>query len=205
MQVGLNVLAFDFRGHGDSPGHTATFGDHEVQDLVAAEAFLRRRLPGQPLFVIGTSYGAAVTLQALPELPGVAGVWVEGCFGRFEHVVRNWFRWAPAPCRDPLVALYTALGRLDCGFWCQDINPIEHLSQVSTPIFFCHGVEDELVPLAEGKALFDAYAGPKGHWWVRGASHYDVRQRNRDEYLHRLQTFLEGRLEYLRWTSSQKG
>jgi alpha-beta hydrolase superfamily lysophospholipase len=192
--VGLNVLAFDFRGHGESPGHTATFGRREVQDLLAAEAFLRQQFPDKPLFVVGVSYGAAVTLQALPSLPGVAGVWVEGCFSRFENVVTNWFGWVPDPCRGALVSVYTALGWLDCGFWCQDINPIEHLSQVTIPIYFCHGREDELIPLAEGKALYDAYAGPKWHWWVQGATHHDVRQRNRDEYLRRLQTFLEDRL-----------
>lgn len=35
-----------------------------------------------------------------------------------------------------------------------------------------------------------AYAGPKWHWWVEGASHYNVRQRDREEYLRRLRGFL---------------
>src|SRR5262249_26347806 len=107
-ELGLNVPAFDFRGHGGSPGHTATFGRREVQDLVAADAYLRERFPSKPLFVIGVSYGAAVTLQALPCLSDVAGVWVEGCFSRFENVVANWFGWLPVRCRDPLVSAYTA-------------------------------------------------------------------------------------------------
>src|SRR5262249_15393538 len=41
--LGLNVLAFDFRGHGDSEGHTSTFGQREVHDLLAAEAYLSKR------------------------------------------------------------------------------------------------------------------------------------------------------------------
>ena len=44
---------------------------------------------------------------------------------------------------------------------------------------------------AEGQALFEAYDGPKSSWWVEHATHYDVRQRNRDEYLRRLRLFLE--------------
>jgi hypothetical protein len=77
-QMRLNVLAFDFRGHGDSPGHTSTFGHREVEDLCAAEAYLSRRFPGQPVFLVGVSLGAAVSLQALPRLSHVRGVWIEG-------------------------------------------------------------------------------------------------------------------------------
>jgi hypothetical protein len=99
-----------------------------VQDVVGAAAF-----PGRPLFIIGVSYGAAVTLQALPHLPAVAGVWSEVCFSR----------------------------------------------------------QDELVPFAQGKALYDAYAGPKWHWWVGDACHYNVRQKHRAEYLLRLRSFVE--------------
>src|SRR5262249_48957315 len=160
------VLAFDFRGHGASPGHTATFGDREIQDLLGAQTFLRRRFPGKPTFVIGVSYGAAVALQALPQMSGVEGVWSEACFSRLHNVVGNWFGPVPAGLRGGLVSVYEALGWLDCGFWGQDINPVERLGRVRLPIYFCHAREDELVPFAEGKALYDAYGVPKQHWWV---------------------------------------
>jgi uncharacterized protein len=192
--LGLNVLAFDFRGHGDSPGYTATFGHQEVNDLRGAAAYLRERFPGKPLFIVGISYGAAVTLQALPELPGVAGVWCEGCFARLNHVVANVFRPAPAWLRGGLVALYDELALLDCGFRGRDINPIEHLAGVTVPIYFCHARGDELVPFAEAEALEAAYAGPKEHWWVDDAVHHNVRQRHREEYLERLRSFLRDHL-----------
>src|SRR5262249_18820148 len=82
--LGLNVLAFDFRGHGPSGGPPATFGHRETAALLAAEASLRQRFPGRPLFLVGVSYGAAVTLLALPELSGVRAVWVEGCYSRLD-------------------------------------------------------------------------------------------------------------------------
>jgi fermentation-respiration switch protein FrsA (DUF1100 family) len=190
--LGLNVLAFDFRGHGDSPGHTSTFGLREVQDLRAAEAYLRGRFPGRPLLLVGVSLGAAVSLQALPELPGVRGVWSEGAFARFGDVVEGHavFRWLPDVLRRPLVGLYYRLGWLECGLWGPDVSPVDRLRDVRVPIFFCHGQQDGLVPLEEGRLLHDRYAGPGECWWVAGASHYDVRQRNRDEYLRRLRTFL---------------
>jgi fermentation-respiration switch protein FrsA (DUF1100 family) len=190
----LNVLAFDFRGHGDSEGHTSTFGHAEVADLLAAAVYVRQRFPDQPLFLVGVSLGAAVSLQALPQLPTVQGVWVEGCFSRLSHAIRSELAWAPACLRGPLLGLYNALGWIDCGFWARRIKPIDSLSRVRVPIYFVHGQRDELVPFADGEALYAAYRGPKWHWWVENGTHYDVRQRHREEYLQRFRTFLGDRL-----------
>jgi fermentation-respiration switch protein FrsA (DUF1100 family) len=192
--LGLNVLTFDFRGHGDSEGHTSTFGHREVADLVAAAGYLRDRFPGKPLFLVGTSLGAAVSLQALPQLPDVAGVWSEGAFGRLDRVVDNEFACLPQWVRKPLVAFYHQLGRLDCGLCIGDVNPVESMRGVSVPVFFCHGEKDELVPLSEGESLYEACRGPRWCWWAAEASHYRVRQRHHDEYLRRLRSFLEERL-----------
>jgi fermentation-respiration switch protein FrsA (DUF1100 family) len=188
--LGLNVLAFDFRGHGDSEGHTSTFGQREVRDLVAAWRYLRGRFPDKPLFLVGVSLGAAVSLQALPHLEGVRGVWSEGSFSRLDTVVENTFGVLPAPVRKPLVRLYHGLGWLDCALWVPAINPMEVVRRQSVPICFCHGRQDELVPLAEGEALYSSYRGPKRCWWAE-ATHYNVRQRNQQEYRARLRLFVE--------------
>jgi fermentation-respiration switch protein FrsA (DUF1100 family) len=190
-ELGLNVLAFDFRGHGDSDGHTSAFGHREVEDLIAAEAYLSTRCPGQPLLLAGVSLGAAVALQTVPKLPNVRGVWSEGSFACLGNAVEYKFSPMPDLLRCPLVDFYYWLGWLDCGLWGPSVNPVVSLQGARVPIFFCHGRRDELVPFAEGETLYQAYGGPKGHWWVEGASHYDVQQRNHREYLRRLRTFLE--------------
>jgi alpha-beta hydrolase superfamily lysophospholipase len=192
--LGLNVLAFDFRGHGASAGHTSAFGQREAADLRAAAAYLRQRCPGKPLVLVGISLGAAVTLQTLPDLPEVRAVWIEGCFSRLENVVADYLRPVPKPLRGGLVHLCELIAWLDCGLWAPEVNPGEALRRVQVPICFCHGTADELVPLREGHALFDAYNGPKECFWVAGATHYNVRQSNRQEYLRRLRTFLNTHL-----------
>jgi hypothetical protein len=145
----LNILAFDFRGHGDSPGHTETFGQREIHDLVAAEGYLRQRFPEQPILLVGISYGAAVALQALPQLPHVRAVWSEGCFSRLSSVVENKFSWLPSLLRRPVIASYKVLAWLDCGFWGSEINPIHRIENTHVPIYFCHGMEDELLIAAQ--------------------------------------------------------
>jgi pimeloyl-ACP methyl ester carboxylesterase len=187
----LNALAFDFRGHGESAGHTSTFGHREVLDLVAAATYLCQRYPDQPLFLVGVSLGAAVSLQTLPQLPEVRGVWSEGSFCRLSHVVEHQGWWLPRCLRKPLAAFYAQLGWLDCGVQARQINLAKILQNVRVPVYFVHGQEDELVPLTEGEALYAAYHGPK-HWWaVPGASHYRVRQDFHEEYPRRLRAFLE--------------
>jgi uncharacterized protein len=189
--LGLNVLAFDFRGHGDSPGHESTFGNQEVRDLLGAVHYLEERCPDQPLFIIGVSLGAAVTLQTLPELPNVRGVWSEGCFSRLSTTIDHYFSAAPTLARGPLVAAYNYLAWLDCGFWAPDINPKESLASVRVPICFCHGRQDELVPFEEAEDIYEAYAGPKCCFWVTGGNHYNLRQVAHEEYLQRVRSFLE--------------
>jgi pimeloyl-ACP methyl ester carboxylesterase len=194
-RLGLNVLAFDFRGHGDSPGRTTTFGRREVQDVLAAAGYLRHRCPGLPLFVVGVSYGAAVSLQALPQMPDVRGVWSEGCFDRFGRVADHCFGVLPESVRSPVLSAYEALLWLDTGAWLQDRRPAAALEGLRVPIYFCHARADDLVPWAGAEAMYDGYSGPKWHFWAGdGATHADVRRRCRAEYLRRLSGFLEERL-----------
>jgi pimeloyl-ACP methyl ester carboxylesterase len=191
----LNVLAFDFRGHGDSPGHTETFGQREVYDLVAADAYVRQQFGQQPIFLMGVSYGAAVALQALPLLPPVQAVWIESCFSRFNTVVNSTFSWLPALLRCPVERAYLLMAWLDCGFSESAITPIRSLAKLAVPICFCHGMKDELVPFADGQSLYRAYAGPKWHYWVKNAGHDNVQARAPAEYRRRLSRFFEERLD----------
>lgn len=193
-ELRLNVLAFDFRAHGTSGGHTATFGRREAGDLRAAEAFVRGRCLDKPVFIIGISYGAAVTLQALPEMPQVRAVWVEGCFDRFENVAANVLGPVPRPLRGGLVRYCCYLGRLDAGLWVPDVSPIDALVRTRVPIHFAHGTRDTLIPIGAGKALYDGYAGPKACFWAEGAGHRDVRRRHNGEYQRRLRAFFEAHL-----------
>ena len=189
--LGFNVIACDFRGHGESPGHTAAFGLHETEDVVGAVKFIRQRYPEKPVFLVGVSYGAAVVLQALPEIPNVQAVWVEGAFARFDDVVDHVFQAVPQPLRTIITAFYSALGWLDCGFRAKDIRPIDKLEGVRIPICFCHGKQDDLIPFEQAEALYHSYAGPKACLWFDDGRHYGLRKNHEEEYFARFCEFLE--------------
>jgi alpha-beta hydrolase superfamily lysophospholipase len=193
--MGLNVLAFDFRGHGDSPGHTATFGLREVPDVLAAEAYLVERYPDKPIFLFGISYGAAVALQALPQLQHVRGLWIESCFSRLSDAADHRFANLDPLLRGALIYTYSALIWVDCGCWPMSANPIDHINQAQMPIMFCHGKEDELVPFDQGQALYERYRGPKSCFWLDKGRHGILHLQGGEEYYRRLDEFFEACLK----------
>jgi alpha-beta hydrolase superfamily lysophospholipase len=65
---GCSVLAISLRAHGDSTGDYNDVGYSARHDVVAAVAWLEQRRPGSPVFVQGTSMGAAAAIYAAAEL-----------------------------------------------------------------------------------------------------------------------------------------
>lgn len=74
---GIAVYAMDQRGFGSAPGRGLWAGDTRMaEDAATAVALIRKRHPGLPLYVLGTSMGGAVAMRmmALPEPPEVDGL-----------------------------------------------------------------------------------------------------------------------------------
>src|SRR5207245_1696362 len=115
-QLQVNILAFDFRAHGLSDGRSATFGQRESLDLLAARAFMAGRHPDRPLALVGVSYGASVMLQTLPRIPEAKAVWLESPFVTFMHMGEHKLAALPAPLREWLLSAYRGILSLDCGF-----------------------------------------------------------------------------------------
>jgi alpha-beta hydrolase superfamily lysophospholipase len=71
----FNVLAFDFRGHGElvEKGQFSTIGRDEVYDVLGAVEFVKSYQPlqGKPIIGFGFSMGAVSLLQAQAEFGGL--------------------------------------------------------------------------------------------------------------------------------------
>jgi alpha-beta hydrolase superfamily lysophospholipase len=192
-RAGYSVLLFDFQAHGESPGKEITFGYLESRDATAAVRYLREKLPGEKIGVIGISLGAASALLADPPLPVNAMV-LESSYPTIYQatedrmVVR--FGWL-GKLVTPLLTcqLHPRLGiRLD------DLEPIEKARQVSVPKFFIAGTADRNTTIAESRSLFAAAAEPKQAWWIDGAAHEDMLRFAGHEYETRVLAFLAGNL-----------
>jgi hypothetical protein len=65
--MGYPVLIFDLRSHGESDGHTFTFGVKEKADIKSGYDWLRAKFPDRKLFGVGYSAGGAATRVVLPQ------------------------------------------------------------------------------------------------------------------------------------------
>jgi pimeloyl-ACP methyl ester carboxylesterase len=75
-KTGHNVLAFDFRGHGESDGgNWEDFSDEQHQqyslDLDAAVEYIKENFPGTEIYLGGASIGANIAIQYLAAHPEI--------------------------------------------------------------------------------------------------------------------------------------
>jgi pimeloyl-ACP methyl ester carboxylesterase len=157
VERGYSVLAISFRGHGDSIGNIVDFGWSARHDVVAAIGFLRQECPGQPVYIVGRSMGAAAAIFAAKELQGdVAGYFLEQPYKDLESAV--WCRLHKhVPCGVDWVAY------LGLRLWApvflpvspDEISPYEHVRDIpeNVPIVFATGSADRHALLADVTTL----------------------------------------------------
>jgi uncharacterized protein len=85
---GYRAVAWDSRGHGESTGRFLTYGVEEALDMRALADHLERRgLLVPPLYVVGTSYGAATAVQYAALDPRVERLVAIAPFASLREVV----------------------------------------------------------------------------------------------------------------------
>jgi fermentation-respiration switch protein FrsA (DUF1100 family) len=169
VQTGFQVLLFDYRGYGHSSGQPTEGGLY--CDAVAAWQYLVERpdTAGAPHIIFGRSLGGAVAVD-LASHADASGLIVESTFTSIRTLVRKIFH-VPLP---ELPIKYDSLSKI---------------GQLGMPLLGIHGERDELIPCADGRALFDAAPEPKSWYPIPGAGHNDTYVTGGDAYFRRLAAF----------------
>lgn len=172
-----NVLVFDYRGYGQSPGSPDEAGICSDSESVAR--FHRDELyrADRKVIYFGRSLGGVTASFAASKIPP-AGLILEATF----------------PDKKTLLSHYPALLRFLAFFSRYELPTIRYLEQVDCPILVIHGDRDEIVPFQVGEELFQRIQGDKELFAVQGASHADQYAVGGDHYWARLKSFVE-RLE----------
>ena len=153
--VGFDVLLFDYRGYGRSSGSPSEEGTY--RDARAALACLLEQPGVDParVFYFGESLGGAVALDLALERPP-AGLLLLSAFTGVREMSRLHYPFVPAV----LVP---------------DVYPtLRRMHELHAPLFVLHGERDEIVPLSQGRALFEAAPGPKRMHVFPGLGHNDL-------------------------------
>jgi fermentation-respiration switch protein FrsA (DUF1100 family) len=141
--LGLNLLAFDYRGYGESGGTPSEAGLY--RDAQAAYRYLsdRQRVPPERIVVFGHSLGSAVAVDLAGRVPA-AGLILDGALTSTVDRGRELYPYIPVR--------WIATSRF---------NSLEKIFSVRMPKLFLHAVGDEVIPLAHGRRLFEAATPPK--------------------------------------------
>lgn len=146
-EAGYNVLAFDFRGHGDSDKEPTTIGRLEVRDVQGALDWLEGEGVGERIGGLGMSMGAAALVNTAAQdsrldalvLDSLFATWSETDFARDYRLPPDWL--------VPDVP-----------------SPVMTISQVHAPVFIIHGTADILTDETHAYRLYNAANEPKSLW-----------------------------------------
>jgi len=169
---GFSVMLLDYRGYGGNPG--APTERNLARDARAARAYLRTRddVDAERLIYFGESLGAAVALELAIEHPPAVLV-----------------------LRSPFASM-TEIGKLHypfmpVGLLLADRYPsIERAPSLRAPLLVIAGDRDDIVPLDQSRAVFDAATGRARRLVViEGAGHNDYRLLVGEEMLETIDDF----------------
>jgi fermentation-respiration switch protein FrsA (DUF1100 family) len=169
-ELGVGLFMYDYRGYGRSEGTPSEAG--LIRDAVAARAALGRAgVAAEHVVYFGRSLGAAVTLDlALAHPP--RGVVLEAPF---------------ASVRAMADRLLPGAGYLVGARW----DSLAKIRRLRAPLLVLHGDADEIVPIAQGRAVFAAAPEPKTFVAIPGGRHYHLPARG-SQYWAAWRAFLAG-------------
>jgi fermentation-respiration switch protein FrsA (DUF1100 family) len=166
---GYSVLAFDYRGYGDSTGRPTERGLYRDVDAVLAW-FWGSSPSTRPIIYWGRSLGGAMAAYAATVRPP-DGIILESAFPD----VRSLFGSGPltlfASYRFPTAAF---------------------MERAGTRALVLHGDSDRIIPYEQGRSLFERIPEPKSLVTIRGGDHNDATPRDPTAYWDAVNGFSAG-------------
>jgi hypothetical protein len=171
--LGVNLLAFDYRGYGDSTGTPDEQGLYA--DAAASYDYLTRTrgIPPEAVVIFGHSLGSGVAIELASRVPA-AGLIVDGAFTSVVDRAQEIYPLLPIG----LIAT-------------QRFPSLDRIRSIRSPKLFLHSPEDAVIPIAHGRRLFEAAPPPKRFVQVRGG-HDNAYRVDREVYYGAIGDLLRG-------------
>jgi len=149
-KLGLNVMAPEYRGYAGLQGVPTEQG--LGRDARAAYDYLRQQLraDSRRIVIYGWSLGSAVAVSLASQVDEAAVI-LEGAPASIVAIGEQRYPFFPIRLliRNPF-------------------ESITRIGKVGSPLLYLHSPEDTIVPIAEGRRLFDAAPSPKQFVEVSG-------------------------------------
>ncbi|MDA0733111.1 MAG: alpha/beta hydrolase [Chloroflexi bacterium] len=173
-RLGVNLFIFDYRGYGKSqggPSEKATY-----RDARAALEYLNSRpdFAQERLVYFGRSLGAAVSVELAIEHPPMGMILV-----------------SPFASLSDMAKI--AYPQIQFASWLagKRYDSLARINQVVVPSIIIHGEQDEIVPVSQGRKLYQAANHPKQFLGLPAAGHNDTNTAGGGLYWDTLAEFLK--------------
>lgn len=156
QKLGMNTLVIDQRAHGNSEGHTLTFGIKERQDCLSWAKYAVKRFGNeQQIILTGLSMGAATVLMASElELPeNVKGIIADCPYSSPKAIICKVGEYMKLPVKA-MYPLVTLGARLFGHFNLNECSAVEAVKHTKVPILLIHGEDDRFVPCYMSKDIY---------------------------------------------------
>jgi uncharacterized protein len=170
-EIGLNIFIIDYRGYGKSQGSPSEAGFY--LDSQAAYDYLLngRNLKAEQLILYGESLGTAVAID-LAYRKKSGAVIAEGAFSRGRDMARVVYPFLPA------------------FLFADSFNSLKKIAGIGSPKLFMHSSEDEVVPFALAKKLYNAAKEPKRFEQLQGG-HNMAFLDSKEKYISSISSFVK--------------
>jgi uncharacterized protein len=170
-ELGLNVFAPEYRGYNGLIGVPTEAS--VAADARAAYDYLRtvERVPADRLVIFGWSLGAAIAVDLASRVEARAVV-LEGAPDSIVEIGQE---------RYPLFPVRMIIRN--------PFNVIQRVGGIRAPLLFLHSPDDTVIPVKNGRRLFDAAPPPKTFVEVRGG-HIEASEIDRDVFYGAIAKFL---------------
>ncbi len=172
----LNVFIIDYRGYGQSQGQVTETGTY--RDAEAAWSYLveTRGIDANKIVVFGRSLGSSIAAW-LASQHTPAGLILESSFSSVPSMAQRLYPFLPVKW----LAKFSYDTR-------------QYVSNIACPLLVVHSKNDEIIPYAEGRLVFDAAPADKQFLDIRGG-HNDGFLVTGRAYVDGLSTFIGKRLD----------
>lgn len=179
-EAGYNVMMYDYRGFGKSGGQVDRRG--MINDVKAAFTYARKRadVDLQRMVSYGHSLGGAKSVTALGESPvkELRAIVIDGAFASYQTMAK------------------VIGGQLGASLVSDELAPKDYIAKLSpVPLLVVHGTRDEVVPVSQGKQLYDGARQPKTLFEVKTGRHGDSLSRDQGAFRKRMLVWLDERME----------
>lgn len=179
-EAGYNVFMYDYRGFGKSGGKVDRRG--MIDDVKAAFAYVNKRsdIDVTRLISYGHSLGGAQSVTALGESPvkGLRAIVIDGAFASYQAMAG------------------VIGGQLGASLVTDELSPKDYVKKLTpVPLLVVHGSRDEVVPVSQGRQLYEAAGEPKTLFEVKSGRHGTALSEDDGAYRRKMIAWLDEVLE----------